>query len=88
MSRTHKSREQVWAVIRVDEFLDESTPWCNRITVKEVVRTKELADAEVIRLTKLNEGKQCVYFVSMTRLFPDGAAAGLGEESVGDGGVG
>ena len=76
MSKTHKPRESVWAVVRVDEFHDDSTAWHDRIIVKEVVRSKELALSEVRRLNDLDVDKSSVYFATMTRLFPNDTSAG------------
>ena len=53
-----------------DEFADLL------VTVKEVVRSQEVAEAEVARLNALNEGKGVRYFWQTTRLFPEGRSAG------------
>jgi hypothetical protein len=73
VSRRHKPREEVFAVIRVDSASDSPE---NQITVKEIVRSRELAEAEVSRLTRLNASKGCLYFWQTTRLFGPGEAAG------------
>ena len=73
MSRHHKPREEVYAVIRFDP--GDAEPQ-NSFTVKEIVRSPEIAAAEVDRLTALNAAKGCVYFWQMTRLFGPGEAAG------------
>ena len=75
MSSTHREREQVFAVVRVDLPLSE-TSVANSITVKEILSTRELAEREVERLSLLNSGQGCIYFATPTRLFPAGASAG------------
>jgi hypothetical protein len=40
----------------------------NKVTVKEVVFAREVAEREVTRLTKLNASKGCLYFVTPTRV--------------------
>lgn len=66
MNRTHKPREQVFAVIRLDGDMSESE---HAVTVKEIVRSQVAAEAEVERLNTLNAGKSCRYFWQPTRLF-------------------
>lgn len=73
MSHRYKPREEVYAVIRVDS--GPAAPQ-DQVTVKEVLRSRELAEAEVIRLNHLNASKGCVYFWQATRLFGPGEAAG------------
>ena len=73
MSRTHKEREQVWAVVRFDEGVDDPSL---AFTVKEVVRDQALAEAEAARLNQVNSDKGCRYWATPTRLFPEGTAAG------------
>lgn len=65
-----------FAVVRVDEFHDATTPWNIRITVKEVVQTEKEAQEEVERLSEVNRGKQCQYFWQHTRV--------LQKNSIGD----
>jgi len=77
VSGAYRSRHQVFAVVRVDEFLTNGDleP---RVMVKEVVWSLELAEAEVARLTALNGSKGVRYFWRATRLFPPGESAGSG----------
>jgi hypothetical protein len=75
MSATHKQREQVFAVVRVDLPLSE-TSVADSITVKEILSTRELAEREVERLSRLNSGKGCLYFATPTRVFPPATSAG------------
>jgi hypothetical protein len=66
-----------FAIVRIDDFPDLPLTAANaehRITIKEVVGTKEQADAEVARLNALVEeqGRTGVrYFAQYTRLFLD-----------------
>ena len=48
----------------------------DRVTVKEVVCSQALAEAEVARLNALTEGKDVRYWWQATRLFPEGRSAG------------
>jgi hypothetical protein len=48
----------------------------HRISVKEIVRTLELATTEVARLNALNDDKGVRYWWQTTRLFPEGRSAG------------
>jgi hypothetical protein len=66
-----KAKTHLYAIVRVDESYDQSTPIENKITVKEVVRSLEEAKAEVARLNKLNESKGAKYFWQTTRLIED-----------------
>jgi hypothetical protein len=75
MSRKHRHRDEVYAVIRFDPDLGEPE---HQVTVKEVVRTREAAEAEVARLNRLNAAKGCRYFWQQTRLFSFDEADGPG----------
>jgi hypothetical protein len=77
MSRRHKERDEVYAVLRWDGLIHgvDSDPEV-LVTVKEIVRSQELAEAEVTRLNALNEGKGVYYWWQSTRLFPEGRSAG------------
>jgi len=48
----------------------------NFVTVKEVVRTEDEAEAEVARLVELNAGKDVAYFYEQGRLLRAGTGAG------------
>jgi hypothetical protein len=67
---------QVFAILRFDADAPELEL---QVTVKEIVSTLELAEAEVARLNALNGSKGCRYVWRATRLFPPGAAAGSTE---------
>jgi len=68
-----KPSEHVYAVIRFDRHMQS---WENAFTVKEIVRTQDIAESEVKRLNELNADKDCLYFWQTTRLFSSGTAAG------------
>ena len=61
-----KEKIEVYAVIRVDEYLSGDAS----ITVKEIVPKLDLAIVEVERLNNLNGDKDCHYFWQTTRYFP------------------
>ena len=75
MTRKHQLREQVFAVIRIDRYAEAPELM---VTVKEIVRSQALADAEARRLNDLNSDKACFYFVQATRLYREGVSAGSG----------
>lgn len=60
-----------YAVVRLD-VPGRLNPTC--VTVKEVVSSQELAEAEVARLTALNPAS--LYFWQRTHLFPEGESFG------------
>jgi hypothetical protein len=72
---THKEHEGVYAVLRYDAFQGEDARPEVTVTVKEVVRTQDLAEKEVARLNALNAEKQARYWWQYTRLFPQGESA-------------
>ena len=62
--------EQAFAIVRLDTFQGadlEKEPEVV-ITVKKVVWAREVAEAEVSGLNKLNEKKGAVYFWTFTRV--------------------
>ena len=72
MTNRHKGQEQVYAILRWEgDPRSESAPEL-LVTVKEIVRTLDLAAGEVARLNLLNEDKGVRYWRQATRLFPDG----------------
>ena len=77
MSKQHKPRDQVHAVVRVDLPIDQEFLAAS-ITVKEVLYGRQAAAAEVNRLNDLNAEKGCQYITCETRLFPKGTSAGPG----------
>ncbi|MGI8978433.1 MAG: hypothetical protein ACR2FY_04340 [Pirellulaceae bacterium] len=76
MSHKHKERDEVYAVLRYDAFHDATALPEECVTVKEVVRSREAAEAEVARLNAINSEKNCRYWCQQTRLFPEGCSAG------------
>jgi hypothetical protein len=76
MSRTQKAQEQVYAILRYDAFHGDNTPPEVAVTIKELVRSEELAIAEVARLNALNGESDVRYWYQLARLFPEGKSAG------------
>ena len=70
---TEKEHEGVYAILRHDPWLDSLE---SAVTVKQIVRTLEIAEADVARLNDLNGHKGSRYWWQYTRLFPDGTSAG------------
>jgi hypothetical protein len=65
--------EHAYAVVQFDRSMQ--SPEIS-ITVKEIVSTQSIAEAEVKRLNELNADKDCTYFWQTTRWFPPGKSAG------------
>ena len=59
--------DHAWAVVRLD-FMSEGMLRPERVTVARVFLTHEKADEEVVRLNAVNQEKDCLYFVTVTRL--------------------
>ena len=78
MSKSHRTRDGAYAVVRIDFPIDQDDP-ASSVVVKEVLSSEALARAEVERLTRLNAGKGCLYFHTPTRVFPVGSSAGSSE---------
>jgi hypothetical protein len=77
-----KNRIPAFAVVRVDlEAVRQGVEWSLAINVKEVLGTKEAAEAEVERLNKLNGEKGDLYMCQYTRVEPGLASAELAEHS-------
>jgi hypothetical protein len=68
LNRKQRAGRHAYAVVRVDIFQDETVAWSNRITVKSIEWTEQMAEQEVRRLNGLNAEKQCLYFWQVTRL--------------------
>ncbi|HEX6987335.1 MAG TPA: hypothetical protein VF170_18300 [Planctomycetaceae bacterium] len=73
---TRPERDGVYAILRFDGFHGPETPPEVAVTVKQVVRTQDIAEAEVTRLNALNGGKGVRYWWQFTRLFPLGESFG------------
>ena len=65
--------EHVYAIVRFDHFQELSDA---SFTVKELVNTQAIAEAEVKRLNELNADKNCKYSWQVTRMFRAGRSAG------------
>jgi hypothetical protein len=76
MSRRHKERDEVYAVLRWDGFQGVDSEPKVLVTVKEIDCSQELAEAEVARLNALNEGKGVHYWWQSRRPFLEGRSAG------------
>lgn len=74
MTNKYKEREDVWVIVRYDGDLANPEYF---YTVKEIVRDRAIAEAEVARLNKVNADKGCRYWIEMGRLFPQGKSAGV-----------
>jgi hypothetical protein len=59
---------QAYAIVRIDLFQSDEAEWRNKVTVKEIVWSQEVAEAETRRLNELNEDKGCLYFWQTTRV--------------------
>jgi len=58
--------EHVYAIVRCDRFQQSQEA---SFTVKEIVSTRAIAEAEVERLNQLNGEKHCKYSWQVTRMF-------------------
>ena len=67
--------EPVFVVLRYDAFQVGAPPQ-ESVTIKEVVRSQDIAEAEVARLNSLNAEKDVRYWWKYARLFPEGESAG------------
>ena len=75
MSVNHQERDDVYAVLRADLFHGPDTPLETLITVKEVVRSEDIAKLEVKRLNALHPDGRVRYWYQHSRLFPPGRSA-------------
>ena len=64
--------KQGYAIVRLDEFQDDTAKLENRVTIKKIVWSQSTAQSEVERLNTLNADKGCRYFWQTTRV-EDGA---------------
>ncbi len=75
MTKKHRDDvEQLFVVLRIDGPPHGQDAASVHMAVKlvEAVPTLEEAEAEVTRLSAVNAGKRCEYFVQSVRHFPDG----------------
>jgi len=63
-----KNQKHAFAVVRVDKDMPENSALENKIAIKEIVPTQEIAESEVKRLNQLNKDKRCIYFWQTTRI--------------------
>lgn len=79
--------EDVFAIVRIDHWPGARREPDERdgpdiafgeysVTIKEIVRGIDVAQAEVARLNALNAEKGCRYYWQGTRHFPDGGSFG------------
>lgn len=59
----------VYAIVRIDSPVDQDHPE-NSVSVVKVLSSADAADAEAMRLNKLNTDKGCSYLIFTTRLVP------------------
>ena len=52
-----RQKQQVFAVLRLDDFHTADVPIENKITVTQIVSSQEIAEREVERLTRLHADK-------------------------------
>jgi hypothetical protein len=65
-------RIDAYAVVRYDHYLGEDVAPEAKITVKEILPSREEAEREVQRLNALERSRDRVYFWQYTRYFPEG----------------
>jgi len=69
MTKINKSNsrfEHVFAVVRIDFPVDQNMPE-NSIAIVKVFGSEDLANAEILRLNKVNKNKGCKYVSYITR---------------------
>ena len=67
-----RHKQQVFAVLRIDEFSDFGTPMENKVTVQQIVSDRKVAELEVERLSRLNGDAGCRYCWQATRYIEAG----------------
>ena len=60
----------MYPIVRIDPPLDQADP-TNRITMVKVLVSQLAAEAEVLRLNKINADKSCMYFYRTSRLIEE-----------------
>jgi hypothetical protein len=63
----HSKYPHVYPIVRIDTPIDQTAP-TSRITVVKVLTSQVAAEAEVSRLSQINEDKSCTYFYCTSRL--------------------
>jgi predicted DNA-binding ArsR family transcriptional regulator len=61
--KPHAKYPHVYAIVRIDSYKALE----NSATVVKVMATRDQAEQEAARLRRVNEGKQCIYEVQITR---------------------
>ncbi len=61
--RPHAKYAHVYAIVRIDSYKASE----NSATVVKVMATRDQAEQEAARLRRVNQGKQCIYEVQITR---------------------
>jgi hypothetical protein len=72
---TKGTYEHVYAVLQADLYQGPAAPLEVLITVKEIVRSEELAEREVARLNALRNDGSVRYWWQVSRLFAPGQSA-------------
>jgi hypothetical protein len=65
-------KEVVYAVVRLDLFLEGNAPVAEIMTIKEVLPTETEANDEIIRLNAGVDTNRVQYVVQPTRYYPNG----------------
>ena len=68
MSTRRTTRDEVYAIVRWDGFQGAAARPEALVTVTKVVRSQQLAEAEVARLNALADGEDIRYWWQATRL--------------------
>ena len=61
--KPHAKYPHVYAIVRIDSYKGLE----NCATVVKVMAEREQAELEAARLRRINQGKQCIYEVQITR---------------------
>lgn len=67
--RPHSRFKHVYAVVRIDLPVNQVTPE-DSVAVVKIMCSQGAAQQEVVRLSEVNRGKACRYFVQTSRLVP------------------
>jgi hypothetical protein len=65
-------RQEVFAVVRLDLFLQEDAPVSELVTVKEILPTNDEAADEASRLNSEVDSQRVIYVVQPTRYYSEG----------------
>jgi hypothetical protein len=71
MDKPHSRHEHVYALVRFDLPVNQTTPE-NSVAVVKVLCSRELAQQELVRLNERNGDKGCRYVSYTSRLIPMG----------------